>query len=85
MSHSFSKEEFYIIMYDIFFKAFPRSDYTFEDIQDIQKGIRDYVDSKEYAPTLEILLKNPPKNLTQFKSEAIKNARQTAIEKGLYE
>lgn len=85
MSHSFSKEEFYIIMYDVYFKAFPRSDYTFEDIQDIQKGIRDYVNSKEYAPTLKILLKNPPQNLTKFKSEAIEIARKNAIEKGLYE
>jgi len=85
MSHSFSKEEFYIIMYDVFFKAFPRSDYTFEDIQEIQKGIRDYVNSKEYAPTLEVLLKNPPQNLTQFKNEAIEIARQNATEKGLYE
>ena len=80
-----SKEEFYIIMYDVFFKSFPRNDYTFEDIQDIQKGIRDYVDSEEYAPTLEILLKDPPQNLTQFKNEAVEIARKNAIDKGFYE
>lgn len=80
-----SKEEFYIIMYDVFFKSFPRSDYTFEDIQDIQKGIREYVNSEEYAPTLKILLKDPPQNLTKFKSEAVEIARKNAIEKGFYE
>jgi protein associated with RNAse G/E len=85
MSRAISKEEFYIIMYDIFFRAFPRSDYTFEDIQDIQKGIRDYVDSEEYAPTLEIILKDPPENLTQYKNEAVEIARKNAIEKGFYE
>ena len=83
MSHSFSKEEFYIIMYDVFFKAFPRSDYTFEDIQEIQKGIRDYADSKEFAPKLERLLKNPPENMTQYKNEAIEIARKNSEEKGL--
>ena len=83
MSRAISKEEFYIIMYDIFFKAFPRSDYTFEDIQEIQKEIRDYVDSDEYASTLEIILKDPPENLTQYKSEAIAIARKNAEEKGL--
>jgi protein associated with RNAse G/E len=85
MSRAISKEEFYIIMYDIFFRAFPRSDYTFEDIQEIQAEIRRYVDSKEYAPTLEIILKDPPENLTQYKNEAVEIARKNAIEKGFYE
>lgn len=83
MAREISKEEFYIIMYDIFFKAFPRSDYTFEDIQEIQKEIRDYVDSKEYAKTLDIILKDPPENLNQYKKEAIEIARKNAEEKGL--
>jgi protein associated with RNAse G/E len=83
MSRAISKEEFYIIMYDIFFKAFPRSDYTFEDIQDIQKEIRRYVDSKEYAPTLKKILADPPENMTQYKNEAIQIARKNAEEKGL--
>jgi len=85
MSRAISKEEFYIIMYDIFFRAFPRSDYTFEDIQEIQAEIRRYVDSEEYAPTLEIILKDPPENLTQYKNEAVEIARKNAIEKGFYE
>ena len=83
MSDPLSKEEFYIIMYEVFFKSFPRSNYTFEEIQEIQQGIRDYVNSKEYAPTLEILLKDPPQNITQFKNEAIGIARKNAIDKGL--
>ena len=83
MAREISKEEFYIIMYDVFFKAFPRSDYTFEDIQEIQKEIRDYADSKEFAPKLEILLKSPPVNINEYKAEAMEIARKNSEEKGL--